>query len=105
MLDRPQLDASGKGEGQVHLGHGRSREDFGPLRPAELGLADAVRLGQWYGASELDWHDEDDLKKLREDDAFHVRASFLRFLALGGDADTPVHEKGVRLYGAFIVAD
>jgi hypothetical protein len=37
----------------------------------------------------------------RSDQVF-VRADFLRFLALGGDDATPVHEKGVRLKGAFI---
>jgi hypothetical protein len=31
-----------------------------------------------------------------------VRAGFVRFLALGGDADAPVHEKGLRLSGAWI---
>jgi hypothetical protein len=36
------------------------------------------------------------------DPAVRVRAAFLRFLALGGDESVPVHEKGVRLEGAFI---
>lgn len=31
-----------------------------------------------------------------------IRAEFLRFLLLGGDADCPVHECGVQLEGAFI---
>ena len=34
-----------------------------------------------------------------------VRASFVRFLALGGDADHPVHEKGVQLECAWIGDD
>ena len=34
-----------------------------------------------------------------------VRASFIRFLALGGDANHPVHEKGVQLGYAFIGED
>lgn len=31
-----------------------------------------------------------------------VRAAFLRFLAVGGDSEAPVHEKGPQLEGAFI---
>lgn len=31
-----------------------------------------------------------------------VRAEFIRFLALGGDDENPVHEKGVHLHGAWI---
>ncbi len=40
-----------------------------------------------------------------EDRACRVRGPFLRFLALGGDADVPVHEKGVLLRGAFVTGD
>jgi hypothetical protein len=35
----------------------------------------------------------------------NIRPEFLRFLALGGDAEFSVHEKGVRLQGAFIRGD
>jgi len=38
-------------------------------------------------------------------DENRVRSGFLRFLLLGGDDDTPVHEKGVQLNGAFIEGD
>lgn len=31
-----------------------------------------------------------------------VRAEFLRFLALGGDSDHPMHEKGIQLVGAYV---
>ncbi|HEY0085669.1 MAG TPA: hypothetical protein VGB65_07135, partial [Allosphingosinicella sp.] len=31
-----------------------------------------------------------------------MRADFIRFLALGGDDATPIHEKGVRLQGAWV---
>lgn len=34
-----------------------------------------------------------------------VRASFIRFLALGGDADNPVHEEGVMLEGAWVAGE
>lgn len=34
-----------------------------------------------------------------------IRGSFVRFLALGGDAQNAVHEKGVKLTGAYIEGD
>jgi hypothetical protein len=34
-----------------------------------------------------------------------VRGAFLRFLLLGGDADAPIHEKGVELWEAFVDGD
>ena len=34
-----------------------------------------------------------------------VRAGFLRFLLLGGDHSTPVHERGVRLQGAWVAGE
>jgi hypothetical protein len=37
-----------------------------------------------------------------DDPEVKVRAGFLRFLALGGSADAPVHEKGILLKGACI---
>lgn len=35
-------------------------------------------------------------------DAITIRSGFLRFLAMGGDAEAPVHAYGVRLVGAWI---
>ncbi|HQT74926.1 MAG TPA: hypothetical protein PLX84_13395 [Acidiphilium sp.] len=35
-------------------------------------------------------------------DAKTLRGTFIRFLALGGDEDAPVHETGVQLQGAWI---
>jgi len=32
-----------------------------------------------------------------------VRAEFLRFLALGGDAASPMHERGIEIAGAYVV--
>lgn len=37
-----------------------------------------------------------------DDEATRVRAQFVRFLALGGDDEAPVHELGVQLSGAFV---
>jgi hypothetical protein len=38
----------------------------------------------------------------QDNPAVRARAEFLRFLALGGDDDTPVHEKGIDLRHAFV---
>ncbi|MGO9486237.1 MAG: hypothetical protein ACLPX9_16915 [Rhodomicrobium sp.] len=40
-----------------------------------------------------------------EDQQYFIRARFIRFLALGGDAEHPVHEKGVQLEGAWVGCD
>jgi len=77
--------------------HGRRIEDFeteGGLLPAEAKLRESVRLGERCElGSERPEQPTDDNR---------IRASFLRFLALGGDAETPVHERGVELMGAYI---
>lgn len=78
--------------------HGRSLRDFLPLLPAEMLLLQACKKGEIAKVGETRPSAEDqtnpDLK---------VRAPFLRFLLLGGDYQAPVHERGVRLQGAYIV--
>lgn len=54
--------------------------------PCQVG--DAAATGRWPDAV-----DEDN----------KVSAEFLRFLALGGDEDAPVHERGIQLQGACLV--
>jgi hypothetical protein len=52
-----------------------------------------------------DWHDFHFSPDSCLDPAFPattVRGPFVRFLALGGDGDAPVHAKGVKLFGALI---
>lgn len=83
--------------------HGRVLNDFlidGCLLPAENQLREAARVGVEckLGQSRPEPHD-DGL------DAITVRADFIRFLALGGDSNAPVHEKGVQLRGAYVVGD
>ncbi len=70
--------------------HGRSRADFEPLLPGEEELIQFARRGEWWTASAS---------------APEIRGEFLRFLVLGGDNDTPVHEKGPRLRGARVTSD
>jgi hypothetical protein len=74
---------------------GRSVNDFEPLRPAEKKLLDACRTGDvaMIGADRPDTQTADN----------SIRSPFLRFLALGGDETTPVHERGVQLQGAWLV--
>jgi hypothetical protein len=75
--------------------HGRSVADFGELLPAEQELLDCSATGKEACFGDRAPADDSDLTKI-------VRASFLRFLLLGGDEQTPVHEKGVQLIGAWI---
>uniref|UniRef100_A0A2X0QU20 Membrane-associated oxidoreductase n=1 Tax=Candidatus Nitrotoga fabula TaxID=2182327 RepID=A0A2X0QU20_9PROT len=73
---------------------GRTLAEFEPLRPAEKLLLDACWQGKVAHIAES------------RPEAAHenntVRAGFLRFLALGGDEQAPVHERGVQLQGAWI---
>ncbi len=78
---------------------GRSVGDFGKLSDAEDELICAVCHG-WradFGAG-IPTTPEERAKRT-------VRADLVRFLALGGDDQTPAHEKGVRLRGALVVGD
>lgn len=74
--------------------HGRSLSDFGNLRPAEKLLLAATRIGDIAVVAETR------PETLTYENA--VRAGFLRFLLLGGDAQAPVHEHGVQLQGAWV---
>lgn len=75
---------------------GRKLTEFIPLKPAEQKLLEACQNGETAYISEH--RPAPDLE--HEDKT--VRASFLRFLALGGDEHAPVHEKGVQLWGAWV---
>lgn len=74
--------------------HGRSLSDFGTLKSAEKTLLDSCRLGETaeIGSSRPTQPHADNT----------IRAGFLRFLLLGGDNQTPVHEHGIQLCGAII---
>jgi len=73
---------------------GRSLHEFQPLLPGEAHLLQACQQGR--------------IAKLGDQvpetpsDALTVRATFLRFLLLGGDEKAPVHERGTQLQGAVI---
>jgi hypothetical protein len=73
---------------------GRSLQEFLPLNAAEKRILEAAAAGDLavVGANRPE----------AESDANRVRADFLRFLALGGDDEAPVHEKGLWVRGAWI---
>ena len=75
---------------------GRELSDFGELSEAESALLKCVRKGDECRFGNRP-SDPDDTKK--------IRASFIRFLALGGDKNNPIHEKGVQVRGAYITED
>lgn len=74
--------------------HGRSLSDFGRLWPAEKLLLEAARVGEIAVIAET-------RPEARTGENV-VRAAFLRFLLLGGDAQAPVHELGAQLQGAWV---
>ncbi len=75
---------------------GRSLKDFPELNEAELKLIEQTRNG------ELAYFGEEIQKSVDEKKTRTIRAGLVRFLALGGDDATPVHERGVRVQGATI---
>jgi hypothetical protein len=76
---------------------GRTLAEFGTLSPAERILLEACRTGERALIA-----DERPKEKTIDNS---IRPAFLRFLALSGDEDAPLHEKGVRLVGAWIDGD
>ena len=75
--------------------YGRCLADFGNLQPAEKILLAKCANGEIALIGNSAPADYPDPEKI-------VRASFLRFLLLGGDEQVPVHEKGVQLFGALV---
>jgi hypothetical protein len=73
---------------------GRSLSDFSKLTPSERRLIDACRQGAIceLGPGRPEMMSADT----------KIDANLVRFLALGGDESAPVHEKGVRLHGAWL---
>ncbi|CAN7287223.1 hypothetical protein LJR039_001314 [Pseudorhodoferax sp. LjRoot39] len=93
-MPKPTSVARIRREPIAKLAVGRLLSDFQPLLPGEQALLLACRRGEVaeLGAS---------LPEVPTDTR-HIRAPFLRFLLLGGDAQAPVHERGVQLKGAYV---
>ena len=82
-----------------NLPHGRWLGDLGDLSPFEKRLVAACARGEV--CSPDNWDD----KRPEADaatEANTIRAQLIRFLALGGDDEHPVHEKGVILQGSWV---
>ncbi|MCX7257800.1 MAG: hypothetical protein NTZ64_14050 [Polaromonas sp.] len=73
---------------------GRTLAEFQPLQPAETALLQACAEGEVAVLGQE--------RPAEKTEANAIRASFIRFLALGGDDEAPVHEQGVQLMGAWI---
>ncbi|ABQ30903.1 hypothetical protein [Acidiphilium cryptum] len=73
---------------------GRTLVEFGELSTAERKLLACAAAG--------DVADFGNVRPESVNDANKVRGAFIRFLALGGDEDAPVHETGVQLQGAWV---
>ncbi len=69
-------------------------QEFEPLKPAERKLLDAALKGEpcSFGGGRPSSVTEEN----------EVRADFLRFLALGGENRTAVHDSGIHIQGAFV---
>jgi hypothetical protein len=83
-----------------HLAHGRwlgDLEDEAPLSDAEWALVAACARGEVWEPE--GWDGE---VPTAATSANTIRASLIRFLLLGGDAEHPVHEEGVTASGAWI---
>jgi hypothetical protein len=79
---------------RIRAATGRTLAEFKPLRKAETVLLEAARCGH-------SAHIGDTRPSVPRQGAT-IRADFIRFLSLGGDAQAPVHENGIHLVGAFI---
>jgi hypothetical protein len=76
---------------------GRTLAEFEPLTPAEKLLVESCAMGSPAVVGNE--------RPANSTDNGRLRASFVRFLTLGGDGAAPVHEKGVQLQGAWIDGD
>src|SRR5215475_12384434 len=94
--DRPRDKAYGR-----WLGDFLDQDTAGGLRPAEERLLQDVARGNLCEVSNYSWHQQSDLDELRKE-SYSLRPTFVRFLALGGDENAPVHEAGLLVEGGFI---
>lgn len=93
-VEQPQRVDVTRADLQPIRASGRSLSDFEPLLIAERTLLQACRIGEIAVISEQ--------RPEQATEENTVRAGFLRFLLLGCDHNTPLHEQGVRLKGAWV---
>lgn len=92
MPDTPQKP---KAKPATNRAHGRSLADFPDRSDAENEMIACARMGEPCFLGDSTRPEASSKERL-------IRAELIRFLALGGDDETPVHEKGVTLQGAWI---
>ena len=90
----PDAQPRNKPKRPAHLAHGRWLGDFPKLSAAEKKLLAACAMGEPCRLGVARPEESDTAKT--------IRAGLIRFVALGGDLENPVHENGVQLYGAWI---
>lgn len=90
----PRAPIAAAPERPSHLPHGRWLGDFEPLSEAERTLVANCARGI---ATVLS-----DKRPEEANDKNRIRAELFRFLVLGGDRQTPVHEGGINLTGAWL---
>ncbi len=98
-VPKPKPKRAPKPKRPAHLPHGRWLGDLGDLSPFEKRLVAACARGEVCAPD--NWDD----KRPEADaatEANTIRAELIRFLALGGDSENPVHEEGVMLCGGCI---
>ncbi len=77
-------------------------EEEGPLTKAERALVECCARGKPWVAKDCVWEDGKPQRPEEPSEANRIRASLIRFLALGGDALHPVHEDGVMCGGGWV---
>lgn len=96
---QPKPKRAPKPKRPAHLPHGRWLGDLGDLSPFEKRLVAACARGEYCAPD--NW-DEKRPEADAATEANTIRAELIRFLALGGDDEHPVHEEGVMLGGGWI---
>jgi len=89
----------------ANLPHGRWLGDLEaerPLSPFEKKLVKACATGDFCMPDGWDWNNPNRPQANSRNEANCIRADLIRFLALGGDSEHPVHETSVMLGGAYI---
>ncbi len=90
---------------RVRRAKGLTLGEFGSLSSAEKQLLAACGAGEIAEISELDWNDDEGIDELRDNEDYHVRGDFIRFLSLGGDDRAPIASQGIQLSHAYIDGD
>jgi hypothetical protein len=95
------IERPGRGENPIKRADGRSLSDFPDRSKAENKLMAAARCGvvcKFEGEKPEPGTADDKRERT-------IDAKFARFLALGGDEDAPVHERGIWVQNAIIDGD